>query len=110
MSTFRLGPLSQIPVGEGRAFDLGDGRSVAVFHSRTGTVYASQATCPHQGGPLADGILGGSVIMCPLHAWKFDLSSGRPVQGDCGIETYDVEVTPAGQIIVSIESRVEAAA
>lgn len=102
MSTYRIGPLSQIPVGEGREFDLGDGLSIAVFHARNGKVYASQAKCPHLGGPLADGIFGGSVVMCPLHAWKFDLASGRPVQGDCGVDTYPVEVTPAGQLIVTV--------
>jgi nitrite reductase (NADH) small subunit len=106
MNTYRLGPLSQIPVGEGREFDLGDGLKIAVFHARNGNVYASQARCPHLNGPLADGILGGSVIMCPLHAWKFDLSSGTPIQGDCAIDTYPVEITSAGHIVVTVNAAV----
>ena len=102
MSTYKIGPLSQIPVGEGREFNLGNGLSVAVFHARNGKVYASQAKCPHLNGPLADGILGGSIIMCPLHARKYDLSNGVSQQGDCGIETYPVEVTSTGQLIVTV--------
>ena len=40
-----LGPLAQIPVGEGRVFDIG-GLRIAVFHTRSGAVYATQASCP----------------------------------------------------------------
>jgi nitrite reductase (NADH) small subunit len=101
MSTYRIGPLSQIPVGEGREFKV-DGIEIAVFHARNGKVYASQARCPHLNGPLADGILGGSIIMCPLHARKYDLANGMSQQGDCGIETYAVEVTSSEQIIVTV--------
>jgi len=102
MSTYTIGLLSQIPAGEGREFNVG-GLAIAVFHARNGKVYASQAKCPHLNGPLADGILGGSIIMCPLHARKYDLSNGMSQQGDCGIETYPIEVTSTGQIIVTVK-------
>jgi len=49
-----LGPLADIPVGEGRAYAVGD-LQIAVFRLRNGTVRATQAVCPHAGGPLADG-------------------------------------------------------
>jgi phenylpropionate dioxygenase-like ring-hydroxylating dioxygenase large terminal subunit len=32
--------------------------------------------CPHQGGPLPEGIVSGTTVVCPLHAWKIDLKSG----------------------------------
>jgi len=110
MSTYTVGQLSQIPAGEGREFNV-DGIAIAVFHARNGKVYASQAKCPHLNGPLADGILGGSIIMCPLHARKYDLSNGMPQQGDCeAIETYPVEVTSSGQIIVTVKEAAAVAA
>src|SRR5262249_38178009 len=37
---------------------------------------ATESQCPHRGGPLADGIIAGQTVVCPLHARKFDLASG----------------------------------
>ena len=45
--TFTLGPVEQIPLGEGRVFEV-DGRSIAVFRTRQGEVFATQAACPHK--------------------------------------------------------------
>lgn len=40
------------------------------------TVHALGGTCPHRGGPIAEGeVVDGSVI-CPLHLWDFDLLTG----------------------------------
>lgn len=96
-----LGPLSSVPLGEGRTFDLG-ARKIAVFRSREGTLFASEAECPHRRGPLADGLLGGSVLVCPLHSWKFDLSTGQAETGQCGLKTYPARLSPAGQIVVDV--------
>ena len=53
ITSHRLGPVQAIPLGEGRAFAVGD-TQVAVFRLRDG-LRATQAVCPHAGGPLADG-------------------------------------------------------
>ena len=45
-----LGPLEQVPVGEGRAFGVA-GEQVAVFRLRDGSLRAVSAVCPHKGGP-----------------------------------------------------------
>lgn len=86
---YELGPLSEIPEGEGRVFSIGE-HKVAVFHARGGGVYATQAECPHRKGPLADGLLGTSTLVCPLHEWKFDLSTGKALNGTCDILTYPI--------------------
>jgi nitrite reductase (NADH) small subunit len=84
--------LDEIPVGLGRAFDVG-GRTLAVFRGRDGRVFAVEGTCPHKGGPLADGMLIGEQVVCPLHAFRFHGESGECDQSNvCGIETYPVEV------------------
>ena len=98
--TYRLGPVEQIPLGEGRVFDV-EGRSIAVFRTRQGEVYATQAACPHKAGPLADGIIGGRQIVCPLHAYKFDLATGSPVGNECAaLRTYEVSVGEDGDILL----------
>lgn len=100
-----LGPLSQVPVGEGRMFELSDVDpggpvAVAVFHLRSGAVHATQAACPHREGPLADGILGGTTVICPLHSRRFDVATGAALSGECGLATYPVKVTEAGEIMI----------
>src|SRR5882724_11768766 len=86
-SRVTLGPLSAIPKGEGRTFDVA-GLRLAVFRGRDGAVFATQAECPHRQGPLADGLLGSGTLICPLHSLKFDLTTGLAVNGDCSLRTY----------------------
>jgi len=38
--------------------------------------YAADNRCPHMGGDLSHGTLMGTVITCPRHGSKFDLSNG----------------------------------
>jgi nitrite reductase (NADH) small subunit len=97
-----LGPVSAIPKGEGRTYSVGALR-FAVFHARDGRVFATQAECPHRGGPLADGLLGGSMLICPLHEWSFDLVSGMALHGACGIRTYPVTQSPGGSLFLEVE-------
>jgi len=96
-----IGPLASIPPGEGRSY-LAEGERIAVFCTRHGGVFAVQAECPHRGGPLADGLVGGATLVCPLHAWKFDLTTGDALMGDCGIKTFPVRVDEKGQIVVTV--------
>jgi nitrite reductase (NADH) small subunit len=96
---FTLGPLHLIPPGEGRNFEIA-GERVAVFHTRVGEVLATQANCPHRNGPLADGLVGGGSVICPLHAWKFDLSTGEPLVGSCKLITHPVRLTAEGNIVL----------
>ncbi|MBI4203262.1 MAG: Rieske (2Fe-2S) protein [Chloroflexi bacterium] len=99
---YNLGPLEQVPLGEGRAFLVGS-TPVAVFRPRNGKVYATQALCTHKGGPLADGLLGGETLVCPLHAYRFNLATGQPVGHECSaLRTYAVVVGPDGCIRLAL--------
>jgi nitrite reductase (NADH) small subunit len=98
----RLGAVTRIPKGEGRTFDVGP-LEVAVFHGRDGRVFATQAQCPHRNGPLADGLLGGTTLVCPLHEWTFDLVSGMALHGTCGILTYPIQIDADGALVLEIE-------
>jgi nitrite reductase (NADH) small subunit len=98
-----LGRLNKIPRGEGRVFQIG-GRSIAVFHTRDSSVFATEPTCPHKGGPLADGLVGAQKVICPLHSFAFDLSSGAAVGSNCSaLKTYPSTVSEEGDILVGID-------
>ena len=104
MNEYNLGAVEQIPPGEGREFEI-EGRKVAVFHLRSGAVRAVQAECPHRAGPLADGITGDGAVVCPFHAWKFDLTTGKAltaVSGDACLEVYPTRLTPEGTITLTL--------
>lgn len=85
-----LGPVDQIPFGEGRAFGI-DGEQVAVFRLRDGTLRALSAVCPHRGGPIADGTIDRQVVLCPLHQHAFSLDTGCSSTGAEPLRTYHVQ-------------------
>lgn len=96
-----LGPLTAIPEGEGRTFEIG-GTRLAVFRDRAGAIYATQADCPHKQGPLADGLLGAGTLICPLHSIKFDLATGKSPNADCALKTYAAKVSASGQLLIDL--------
>ena len=104
MSDISLGRVDEIPVGEGRAFAV-DGRQIAVFRLRDGSVRAVDAVCPHRGGPLSDGIADGRVVICPLHSYTYDLVTGAEVaNGGAAVRAYSVYVDDCGQIRLTTDA------
>ena len=100
-SEYNFGSVTQIPAGEGRQFRAGD-KNIAIFHDRSGRIYASEPLCPHLGGPLADGLVGGGKIICPLHERIFDLNSGECMSCEGSIQTYPVRLTNTGEMMITI--------
>ncbi len=94
-----IGHISQVPLGEGRNFDV-DGTVITVFRTRGQLVFATQPRCPHKGGPLADGLLGGTLLVCPLHETTFDLRTGESVNANCRLRTYPVRTAADGRIML----------
>ncbi len=103
LAPHHLGPVGQIPPGEGREFAVG-GRRIAVFRTRDGRIAATDARCPHKGGPLADGIVGRSSVVCPLHARRYGLGDGADADGGCGLTVHPVHVDDAGDLVVALPS------
>ena len=52
-----------------------EGQKIAVFNLG-GTYYAIENTCPHRGGPLAEGMLAGDEVICPWHGSRFNVKTG----------------------------------
>ena len=91
------------------------GREIGVFNV-DGAFYALANRCPHGGGPMCEGNVGGivlakgvgeyelarkgEILRCPWHGWEFDLKTG---QSWCDPKTvklkmYDVKVEP-GEVL-----------
>jgi len=51
--------------------------NAVVLSMVNGKVYAIDAVCSHEGGPLEDGTLEGYVVECPWHGSKFDVRTGE---------------------------------
>jgi nitrite reductase (NADH) small subunit len=103
--SFDLGHVTQIPPGEGRLFAVGR-LVVAVFRTRREELFATEAWCPHQGGSLADGMVAGGKVVCPMHAYRFSLTTGQPDGHSCGdLATYDVRRRADGHVALEVPAR-----
>ena len=95
-----VGRLDEIPMGEGRAFVAGD-TQVAVFRLRDGSLHATQAACPHAGGPLADGQTDVDVLVCPLHLYAYRWSDGVSSGGAGPLRMFPVREQD-GDLLVTV--------
>ncbi len=91
-----VGRADEVPMLEGRSVSVG-ARRVAIFRLPTGWAAVDHA-CPHQGGPLADGLVADACVTCPLHGRRFDLHTGRQVGGDDVVATYEVREGDDGML------------
>lgn len=66
--------VSKIPLDRGLTVLAGT-REIAIFRVR-GEIKAIDGRCPHRGGPLGEGLQDGECVYCPLHGWKFNISTG----------------------------------
>lgn len=71
----QLCPLSQAPA-EGQVMEAEvDNVSVCLARHK-GTLSALNNWCPHRRGPLGQGWIEGDAVICPWHAWAFNLETG----------------------------------
>ncbi|MBV8374464.1 MAG: Rieske 2Fe-2S domain-containing protein [Candidatus Eremiobacteraeota bacterium] len=76
----RLAPREAVAPDRAFVGRVGD-YEVAVFDLGDALV-AYENVCPHQGGPIGEGIVDGATVTCPWHAWCFDLRTGSMSIGD----------------------------
>ena len=87
----KLGKVDDLADGRAMVVEV-EGQQIAIFHVGE-HFYALEASCPHEGGPLADGVIEGLHVVCPWHAYDFHLKTG-----ECGLDpdlralTYPVKV------------------
>jgi nitrite reductase (NADH) small subunit len=98
----RVARIDEIGLGRGRCFLVGGGK-VALFRLRNGVVRAVDAVCPHRAGPLSEGVIGGDVVVCPLHGYKFSLLDGRGLDNDFAVVSYPTQIRD-GNIYIDLSS------
>ena len=66
---------------------------VAVYNVG-GEFYATGDICPHAYAHLSGGWLEDDIIECPLHAARFEVKTGKFLDGpaDCDIKTFPVRI------------------
>lgn len=107
MPAVKVDRTENIPPGSRVLVDV-EGRFIGVYNSG-GSLYAIRSQCPHQGAPLCEGNLTGTllpsapgelvygmkdrVVMCPWHHWEFDVETGRSLfDPKVRVKTYPVRV------------------
>lgn len=45
-----------------------------------GRFHAMDNVCPHRQGPLGQGWVEGQAVLCPWHAWAFDVYTGEAAE------------------------------
>ncbi len=91
MAKYVVGTVDEIPVGARKIVSIAR-RSVGIFNI-DGEYYAVRNQCPHEGGPLCEGVLSGlvrsnepgqyeyirhgEILRCPWHMWEFDIKTGQ---------------------------------
>lgn len=104
-----IGAITAIPSRGARCVTTPSGK-IAVFRTADNQVFAMDNRCPHKGGPLAEGIVHGGSVTCPLHNWVFDLSTGVAQGADDGrVRTYPVQVQD-GRILIAPDVLMQVAA
>ena len=80
--------VTALPEGDMVGVKVGD--KLIALYNVAGRIYATDNVCTHAFAMLSDGWLDGSEIECPLHAGRFDVTTGKglgpPIPSD--IRTY----------------------
>jgi 3-phenylpropionate/trans-cinnamate dioxygenase ferredoxin subunit len=110
MAQYIVAIVDEIPPGGRKIVEVA-GRSIGVFNI-DGAFFALRNRCPHQGGPLCDGTLGGlivasgpgayhysragEILRCPWHGWEFDIRTGQSWCDPARVRVRSYAVTITG--------------
>jgi len=118
MTRYRVATVDEIPAGQRKIVEVA-GRSIGVFNIG-GEFFALRNRCPHQGGPLCLGPLGGFVVSsgpgeytysrqgeilrCPWHGWEFDIRTGQSWFDPQGVRVRRYTVTVEGDAARGVDA------
>lgn len=79
-----------------------DVNGVAICLANTnGELAAVDNVCPHRAGPLAEGWIEEGKIVCPWHAWGFDLKTGVCAEERSQVKVYALQ-QQGGDVLVDL--------
>ena len=81
-------------------FDQGD-RTFAIYRSPDDRYFATEGECTHEKVHLADGLVMGEIIECPMHNGRFNYTTGaaRGAPVCVALKTYPVKVEDGAVLI-----------
>ena len=86
----RLAQVDDLPPREGRSISI-DGEEIALFRCDS-AIRAVAGECPHAQGPLADGIVAGDTVTCPLHGRAVNLVTGEVSDWETPVQVHAISV------------------
>jgi 3-phenylpropionate/trans-cinnamate dioxygenase ferredoxin subunit len=99
---YNIASTGELPNGERLFFEIGE--LALVLFNIAGRYYCISDVCTHDNGPLGDGELDGTEVVCPRHGARFDVTSGKatrlPAVKD--IPAFPVRVSDEGMIQVGV--------
>lgn len=95
----KVASINEIPEKLGKTVTIGL-QEIAIFRLANGTIRAIENRCPHKEGVLAEGMVSGEYVFCPMHDWKISLNDGVVQAPDTGcVRTFETEIEN-GEVIV----------
>lgn len=95
----KVAKLTDLPMNLGKTVKIG-ALEIALFRLTNGEVRAIENRCPHKGGVLAEGLLSGEYVFCPMHDWKISVTDGKVQEPDTGcVNIYETEIVNEDVIV-----------
>lgn len=84
---------SEVPPNGLKQFDAAPGDPVCIVNAGD-RFFACQASCPHEGVALCEGVFDGEVLTCLEHLWQWSLRAGGEPRGlaEQPLRMFPVEV------------------
>jgi nitrite reductase/ring-hydroxylating ferredoxin subunit len=115
MPSYVVATVDEIPPGARKIVNVAR-RSIGVFNVG-GDYYALRNQCPHEGGPLCEGVISGlvrsarpgqydylrrgEILRCPWHGWEFDVRTGQSWfdPAKTRVQSYDATVETTESLV-----------
>jgi nitrite reductase (NADH) small subunit len=93
----KIATVQQLPGEDGAAeFNIAD-KIVCVANVR-GEYFALDNVCPHRGGPLGQGTVEGTKIVCPWHGWQIEARTGE-ANGQPAVAIYELRIEDGDMLV-----------
>jgi len=91
MTWTKLCAAYDIDTSSKKVFDI-DGLEILIIKTESG-IFAIENICSHEDAELHKGCLNGDEIICPLHAWRFNIQTGScATNSDFDVPVYPVKL------------------
>ncbi len=91
MAFVKIATAGALPAGAVMQAEIGE--TAYALCNVDGKIYALQGVCPHAEGPLGEGTLQGTMVVCPWHGYEFDCRTGEnDIEPELKAARYAVKV------------------